>query len=354
MEIILLFVGIGITVIIVLLAIFIPAYKRKRAKPLPQKKPAFCWLPKFTTTIRFTPQIIEADNSLNALDKILGHLGFQVENQTDEVISFAAGSVIGDFKREPLKIRLTFSLPLMAETPLLVEYGGFAAFDTGDLWKIATEFQQILQGENPNVPDTNAKWISATENQFGIDILDCSEFCQSMVSTTSDPNLATSFVQLRSSLGEQYRGIFPPNLTWYECNLSYPYDGQHKDGPLFKAEEMEDKWDIYLFDEILYFTRSWSGDLVFVAKASFGLNQVHLKSAGANAELKQDCEDTIAVVDYLMKRLLYGMIVPHPLPKDLPNDPDTLALFSFSQYGRYAIYGTYTDTTQFRVPETSS
>jgi hypothetical protein len=51
--------------------------------------------------------------------------------------------------------------------------------------------------------------------------------------------------------------------------LSYPFNGESKDGPLFVAQQMEDKWDIYLYESNLYFARSWTGDLVLRAAIVF-------------------------------------------------------------------------------------
>ena len=74
--------------------------------------------------------------------------------------------------------------------------------------------------------------------------LDCRVFSQSMLSVTEDPNIAARFCALRKSTGEQHIGKLPPNTVTVQCDLSYPYSGEIKDGPLFIAEEMEDKWDI--------------------------------------------------------------------------------------------------------------
>ena len=89
----------------------------------------------------------------------------------------------------------------------------------------------------------SGRWIPANECTFGIEVFDCGEFCQNMASMTSDPDVAAKFVGLRSSNGEEYRGQLPSNPLAIACQLSYPFSGEANDGPLFKAEEMEDKWD---------------------------------------------------------------------------------------------------------------
>jgi hypothetical protein len=50
---------------------------------------------------------------------------------------------------------------------------------------------------------------------------------------------------------------------------------------MFKAAVMEEKWDVYRRGNYLYFTRSWTGDLVFAArirvyKGLFALRRVYV------------------------------------------------------------------------------
>jgi hypothetical protein len=59
---------------------------------------------------------------------------------------------------------------------------------------------------------------------------------------------------------------------------------------------------------------------------------------------------TVGTVDCLVKSHIFGRHVPHPLPPDLPRDAQTIALFSFSQFGRMARCGSYEDTTRIKVP----
>ncbi len=193
------------------------------------------------------------------------------------------------------------------------------------------------------------EWVPAAENPFGVDVFDCAVFCQSVVSK-DDPTVAESFQRLRSSSGEEYRGRLPDAPVTVACDLTYPYDGRHQDGPLFKAEQVEDRWDVYLYDGKLSFARSGTGDLAYVGGVAFEERDARLTSVTAARQLAEEGMSPVAVVDFLIKSHLHGMMVPHPLPKDLPNDPRTVATWSFAQYGRRAFCGTYADTLPFRVP----
>ena len=193
-------------------------------------------------------------------------------------------------------------------------------------------------------------WLDKTNNPFGILCLDCRAFSRPWLSTTKDPKVAAQFSELRKSSGKQHIGKLPPNVVSLACDLAYPHDGQSKDGPLFIAEVMEDKWEVYLYEGYLYFARSWTGDLVFRARINFTASQANITSIDADGQAaSQNSTYIVRQVDFLVKSHLYRREVPHPLPEDLANDTQVIALFSFSQYGRWASFATYEDTTQIRI-----
>ena len=93
---------------------------------------------------------------------------------------------------------------------------------------------------------------------------------------------------------------------------------------------MDDKWDIYRYDGHLYFARSWTGELEYRATIVFATDGAKVIAVTARREMfESDSLYLIAVVDYLIRSHLYGLPMPHPLPKSLGRDPRQLALFSF-------------------------
>jgi hypothetical protein len=198
-------------------------------------------------------------------------------------------------------------------------------------------------------PLAQVRWIPPDQNPFGVDLLDCRLLAQSMTSTTKDREVATTFLALRASSGEENRGRSPENAKTYTCDLQYPHSGEAPDGPLFKAKEMEDKWDIYLYDGQLYFDRSWTGLLIYRAAIVFHSQTANVVAVEAPGELVEgDASYPVAAVDYLIRSHLYHLAVPHPLPRDMGRNPRELALFSFSRYGRRGLYGTFADTTRLQ------
>jgi hypothetical protein len=190
--------------------------------------------------------------------------------------------------------------------------------------------------------------IPASYNRFGIDIFDCRAFTHSAMGMSEDPHIAESFVRLRGSSGEEHRGREPQSARSVGCELTYALQSDLQDGPLFKAEEMEDKWDIYLYGAHVYFARSWTGDLIYRARAI--REPRRLRITEVSYRHSEDPVYAVRVIDYLVKSHIFGALLPHPLPPSLPPDPARVALFSFAEFGRRCAYGSYADTTAISLP----
>jgi hypothetical protein len=189
-----------------------------------------------------------------------------------------------------------------------------------------------------------SNWLTkdAPGNPFILDGYDCYDFVSSMLSTTKDPGIASSFVSIRSDDGEATRGTLPEDHIEVPCSLSYDYDGETVDGVLFKSTVMEEKWDIYFYDSCLYFCRSWTGSLMLVAEMS--PIEKSLQVSRVWVSRSEDPALAVQQVDYLIKSHLYKQRVPHPLPSDLQHEPNAVAMYSFSQYGRICCFGSFEST----------
>lgn len=195
------------------------------------------------------------------------------------------------------------------------------------------------------------RWLSKDhdENAFRVDGYDCFAYVQSTSSATGDQRIAESFVALRNSLGLELVGQLPANAIETKCFLQYP-QSRPSDGPLFKASQMEQKWDIYLNDARLYFCRSWTGQLVYVAEFEGTPSTVSRFWASAERGAV-DTDFAARQIDYLIKSHIYQRLVPHPLPVDLPRDPEQVALYSFSVYGNMCCFGTFEETRSWEVTD---
>jgi len=220
------------------------------------------------------------------------------------------------------------------------------------LWsRLRGSVQGALGRSARDEPLSRVRWIDAHDNPFGVELLDCRSFAQSMLAVSGDPRVAESYALLRASLGEECRGQAPHNPETHDCDLRYPAATEPPEGPLFKSGDMEEKWDIYHYDGNLYFARSWTGELSYRAQVEFREDATNIVAVTAGrAPFEADPHYPIAVVDFLIRSHVFGLAVPHPLPESPGRDPRQLALFSFSQYGRRGWYGTFADTTGLQPP----
>lgn len=200
----------------------------------------------------------------------------------------------------------------------------------------------------PPVPEL--KWLERDQNPYNMRCLDVRSFTTTMVSTAADRHQAAKFQQLRNSRGEQYIGETPETPSHIDCQLVYPHRGSTRDGAIFMAKVMEDKWDAFLWEGYIYFTRSWTGILVYKAKIDFWETQAIISSIDSlQVGVQGGTWVAIAAVDYLVKSHLYRREAPHTLPPTIPEDDMGIAAFSFKEYGRWASYATFEDTTRINI-----
>lgn len=200
--------------------------------------------------------------------------------------------------------------------------------------------------EQQNTPQFEVRQLSRTDeaNPFIVDGYDCLSFVRAMKAEAADPAVAKKFASLRKITGSSYAGQLPPNAVEVKSSLEYPGE-QVRDGMLYKADKMEQKWDIYLYQRHLYFCRSWTGALVYVAAFAIVKGKIKLNAIWAAKEaLSDDSSFAVREVDYLIKSHVMQARVPHPLPPDLAADSATIGQYSFAQYGNMCCFGTYEDT----------
>ncbi len=124
------------------------------------------------------------------------------------------------------------------------------------------------------------------------------------------------------------------------------------------AQLMEDLWNVFLFDDHLYFTRSWTGLIRYRAKLLFRAGALFVTEVETSQTRPHndpycnlgDEELPVRQVDFLIKALLYRLQAPAPLPRGLSEEkPGAIALFSLTEYGRWGSYPTFEDTTEYRI-----
>ena len=180
------------------------------------------------------------------------------------------------------------------------------------------------------------------ENPFNKKVLDVRSLTWTMCTVTSDPAVAHRFGELRSSDGKHLLDKPMENPLTFECALVYPYSGEALSGPVFRAGSMEEKWDIYVYDSIFYFARSWTGHLVFKAYAEISDTAISIRRIDLNARFAETPMVELAAqnVHFLMMSHVFNRVCPHHIPPDVPDDPRLIAIHSFKVFGSKACYAT--------------
>jgi hypothetical protein len=185
------------------------------------------------------------------------------------------------------------------------------------------------------------KWYDIGKgNPFNKRILDIRSFTHSKIATTSKKEIAEKYNTLRTSTGEEHIGITIPNSKTIHSNLSYPHNGESLRGVAFKADSMDCKWDIYVYDNYFYFTRSWTGELVYKAFYQISSNAIHIQQIEHSDSISSG--EAINNVHFLIMSHAMGKPFPHSIPESI-FDEKQIAIYSFSQFGNRACYATYED-----------
>jgi hypothetical protein len=197
--------------------------------------------------------------------------------------------------------------------------------------------------------DAEPDWIEKDQNPFHLRICDCRPFTRTMVSTTSDPAIAARFASLRNQDGRHNHDASLPDAIWVPCHVQYSAPVNLRDGPVFRARAMEEKWDVDFYAGKLYFSRSWTGSLELVGLADKNSATLAISAVHAAAATREGRETMVRDVDFLVKTYIFDREVPHCLPSNLPATEKSIIVYSFSRFGRAASYATYEDTTRVAV-----
>lgn len=204
-------------------------------------------------------------------------------------------------------------------------------------------FNLFKNKERPEQQTYKFEWYDIGEgNPFNKRILDCRSFTQSNLATTRNKNIAEKFNRLRQSDGREYISQGFKNKITLETNLKYPPSGSQLTNLIFKAQSFDEKWDIYIYDNCFYFTRSWTGELVYKAFAFVDSNNVTIYKIELQDNDSVDRSIEICNVHFLVTTQILKGILPHRVPVNLRTEME-IALYSFSQFGNKCWYATYDD-----------
>jgi len=216
--------------------------------------------------------------------------------------------------------------------------------------------QQEEKKEQEHVSDNGfdtPKWYEIGEdNPFDQPILDIRSVTLNIVATTKEKAIAENYNSSRSDDGKRYIGTKIPNGKLYKSNLRYPHNGDELKGIVYKADSMDVKWDIYVYDDWFYFTRSWTSELIY---------KVHYANLGDalffdEIETAQDSDGIENLHEQNINSLLLthvmGRVWPFVISKSFEKVGEKeIALNLFSRFGNKATIATHADTLTMKLIE---
>lgn len=195
-------------------------------------------------------------------------------------------------------------------------------------------------------PWDQVAWVEPDAHESGLRCLDCRAVAALPLDPSGLPEQAARFASLREDDGRALVHLRPEDSLSLPAALRLPVpSAETRDGTLFAAKTLEDKWDVFLFEGWLYFRRSWSGQLIYRATLRTEGTTAVIETVQAPGEAaSSDAAFCVREVDYLVKSHLYGLPAPHPLPAELQGSDREIAEFSVQRHGRRALWATYGDT----------
>lgn len=200
------------------------------------------------------------------------------------------------------------------------------------------------KGSKEDPQEGSFPWIEATQNEWGVKVLDLQSVTQHMLATSTDPQMAANAVSYNSEDGTSFMGIEPVQGDIISSNIMIPIDKVLAPGVLFIPQTMEHKWAIYYHDNMLIFVRSWLRQVFVTAKTVQKGNELIIESIKGKFTNDESPQFTRNLLKYLLISHGISQDVPAPLPLELATVPKNAAWWAFSAYGNMTRFGVFDET----------
>jgi hypothetical protein len=196
--------------------------------------------------------------------------------------------------------------------------------------------------DKPEADTPILNWIDASDNPWGIKLLDLRPITQGMLSTSQDPQMAANAVSYNSDDGTSFINQEPESGNEITAEISFPTDPMLAPGVLFIPEVMENKWAIFFHQDTIIFVRSWLRKVIVTAETSQQNGRLYINKIKGLFSNDDEPELTRSIVKFLLISHVIGEIFPAPLPGNLSSDLKSAGLWAMSTYGNMAHVGTFT------------
>jgi hypothetical protein len=191
------------------------------------------------------------------------------------------------------------------------------------------------------------RWLEPHESPFGIRVYDCRKLTLVGTLWTSGKEQAEEWIRWRNGDGEEFAGAAIPDALHLPCELLYPTPFERREGRYNRPMTMEEIWCVDFYGGCFHFVHALDHRLAYRAYArpdgpeglALTMIEAHPREASCGAD------HVLNAVDYLMKSHLFHWVAPHPFPPHFHDaSASELSGFSFFEYGRRALFGTFETT----------
>jgi hypothetical protein len=190
-------------------------------------------------------------------------------------------------------------------------------------------------------PKVNVAWIEASDNPWGVRVLDVRPVTLTMISVSEDPRCAENAVSYGKEDGSRFARELPEVKRTIELNLRFRIDRLLPDGVLFTPGQMEHKWALFVARGQLIIVRSWRRQVFALVELEQNGDHVVLRSLrGALLGDGEPADLTERMVDFLLRSHVLKLPYPAPLPPGMSEAPETAALWCMNTYGNLASFAT--------------
>jgi hypothetical protein len=193
------------------------------------------------------------------------------------------------------------------------------------------------KNQRPEIP-----WIQATNNPWGVPILDVRPLTHSLVSTSSDIQCATNAISYNQEDGSCFVGQKPPLEKSINTNILYAKDRVLANGPIFIPSKMEHKWAIFCYENNIICVRSWIRKVFVLANVDQSGENICISSLTGSFDGNEydDSYHLSSTFDYLIRSHAMELPFPVPISEEIAEDPYAAAMWCFSCFGDMAMFAT--------------
>jgi len=191
-------------------------------------------------------------------------------------------------------------------------------------------------------PVPEVRWLEPGKHPWPVPVLDVRPVTLTMLSTTSDPQMAANAASFRGDDGLEFVGQEPPDNRSTPLTLRYRIDRVLADGVLFTPTAMEHKWALFHHQNRLLVVRSWQRRVYVAATTHQSEGFLDVEEArGVFTEDNETPELTQSILDFIIRSHALGDVHPAPLAADPGDGLEDAALWCFSMFGDRAYFATH-------------